>query len=120
MLKYTADHEYLRLEGKTATVGITHHAQEALGDLVFVELPKVGRSVKKGEAIATLESVKAASEVFAPVTGTIEAVNQAIVDAPNLVNDSPEDKAWFFKIVMSDESEIAALLDEAAYKKLIA
>ena len=118
-MQYTADHEYVKLDGKTATVGITNHAQEALGDLVFVELPKVGRKVAKGESIATVESVKAASEVYAPLSGTIAEVNQAIVETPNLVNEDPESRGWFFKITLSNEGEPKDLLDAAAYQKLL-
>ncbi|MDI9409403.1 MAG: glycine cleavage system protein GcvH [Candidatus Pacebacteria bacterium] len=118
-MQYTADHEFVKLDGKTATVGITNHAQEALGDLVFVELPAVGRKVSKGESIATVESVKAASEVYAPLSGTIAEVNQAIVDAPNLVNEDPENRGWFFKITLSNESETKELLDSAAYQRLL-
>ncbi|MCX8500812.1 MAG: glycine cleavage system protein GcvH [Alphaproteobacteria bacterium] len=118
-MQYTADHEYVKIDGKTATVGITNHAQEALGDLVFVELPAVGRTVTKGESIATVESVKAASEVYAPLSGTIAEVNSEIVDSPNLVNEDPEARGWFFKITLSNPAETSGLLDAAAYQKLL-
>ena len=120
MRRYTEDHEWVQVEGDIATVGITNHAQEALGDLVFVELPKVGKRLDKGESAATVESVKAASDVFVPLSGEIVESNPEITSDPSLVNASPEDKGWFFKIRMADPSQADALLDEAAYRKLIA
>ena len=119
MTKYTKDHEYVNLSGDLATVGITNHAQDALGDLVFVELPAIGRKVKAGEAIATVESVKAASDVYAPLSGEITKINQAIIDDPALVNRDPENAGWFFVIKLASPKDYDALLDEAAYKALI-
>ena len=119
MLKFTKDHEWLRIEGDVATVGITAHAQEQLGDLVFVELPKEGASFEQGAAAAVVESVKAASDVYAPVSGEIVAVNQSIVDEPSLVNSDPMGKGWFVKIKITDKTQLDALLDEQGYKSLI-
>jgi glycine cleavage system H protein len=113
---FTSDHEWLRIEGDVATVGITDYAQSQLGDVVFVELPKVGRSLKKAEAAAIVESVKAASDVYAPLTGEVVEVNDAVVAEPALVNSDAADKAWFFKIRIADKSELGGLMDEAAYK----
>ena len=118
--KFTKDHEWLSIEGDIATVGITDHAQTQLGDLVFVELPKVGRAVKKGEAVAIVESVKAASDVYSPLSGEIVEVNELIVSEPALVNSGAEKAAWFFKLRISDRSELDGLMDEAAYRQLIA
>jgi len=119
MLKFTKDHEWLRIEGAIATVGITQHAQEQLGDLVFVELPASGRSFERGAAAAVVESVKAASDVYAPISGEITEVNQCIVDEPNLVNSDPMGKGWFFKMKISDPSQIETLMDESAYQSLV-
>ncbi|MGO4715076.1 glycine cleavage system protein GcvH [Bradyrhizobium sp. 2TAF24] len=113
---FTADHEWLKIDGDVATVGITDYAQTQLGDVVFVELPKVGRQLKKAEAAAVVESVKAASDVYAPLTGEIVAINDALAADPALVNTDPADGAWFFKIRIADQSELAGLMDEAAYK----
>ncbi|HYW63149.1 MAG TPA: glycine cleavage system protein GcvH [Bradyrhizobium sp.] len=113
---YTSDHEWLRIEGDTATIGITDYAQSQLGDVVFVELPKVGRTLKKAEAAAVVESVKAASDVYAPVSGEVLAVNDAVTAEPSLVNSDAQDKAWFFKLKLADKSELGGLMDEAAYK----
>ena len=113
---FTSDHEWLRIEGDVATIGITDYAQSQLGDVVFVELPKVGRSLKKAEAAAIVESVKAASEVYAPLSGEVVEVNDAVVAEPALVNSDAADKAWFFKIRIADKSELGGLMDEAAYK----
>ena len=113
---YTTDHEWLRIEGDVATIGITNYAQEQLGDVVFVELPKVGRTLKKAEAAAVFESVKAASDVYAPISGEIVEVNEAITAEPALVNSDPAGKAWFFKMKIADNSELGGLMDEAAYK----
>ena len=112
---FTTDHEWLRIEGDVATIGITDYAQSQLGDVVFVELPKVGRSLKKAEAAAVVESVKAASDVYAPITGEVLEVNDAITTEPALVNSDAADKAWFFKVKISDRSELGGLMDEAAY-----
>ena len=110
MTYYTADHDWLELDGDVATVGITAHAAQALGDLVFVELPAVGARLAKGDVAATVESVKAASEIYAPVGGEIVAVNQALVDAPELVNGAPEADGWLFKLRLSDPAEVETLL----------
>jgi glycine cleavage system H protein len=120
MLKFTQDHEWLRIEGDIATVGITDHAQEQLGDLVFVELPAAGARPEQGAAAAVVESVKAASDVYAPVSGEVIEINQAIVDEPRLVNRDPMGKGWFFKIKISDPSQLERLLDEKAYHEMIA
>jgi glycine cleavage system H protein len=113
---FTADHEWLRIEGDTATIGITSYAQSQLGDIVFVELPKVGRQLKKAEAAAVVESVKAASDVYAPITGEVIDVNDALAAEPALLNTDADDKAWFFKLKIADKSELGGLMDEAAYK----
>jgi glycine cleavage system H protein len=118
-LKFTKDHEWLRLDGDTATVGITDYAQSQLGDVVFVDLPDVGKAVEKGGDAAVVESVKAASEVYAPVSGTISAINDAVAADPSLVNTSPEGDGWFVKIALSDTSELDGLMDEAAYKAFV-
>ena len=120
MLKYTADHEWLKIEGNIATVGITQHATTQLGDLVFVQLPDVGAQVIKGGGAAVVESVKAASDVFAPLDGKVVEINQAIADDPSLVNSDPLGKGWFFKLQLADMASIEGLMDEAAYHKLIA
>jgi glycine cleavage system H protein len=120
MLKYTQDHEWLRLDGDVATIGITPFAQKQLGDLVFVELPNVGAAFDKGAVAATVESVKAASEVYAPVGGEVVAVNDKLAAEPGLVNAEPTDGGWLFKIKVKDVDEAAALLDEAAYQALTA
>ncbi|GEO84984.1 MULTISPECIES: glycine cleavage system protein GcvH [Alphaproteobacteria] len=120
MLKFTAEHEWLKIEGDVATVGITNHAAEQLGDLVFVELPEVGATFDKGADAATVESVKAASEVYCPLDGEITEINQAIVDDPSLVNSDPQGAGWFFKLKLKVAADAAALLDEAAYNELIA
>ena len=115
-LRYTKDHEWVKLEGNTATIGITGYAQSQLGDVVFVELPKVGRQLKKTEAAAVVESVKAASDVYAPITGEVLQVNDALGAEPGLVNTDAEGKAWIFKLRITDKSELEGLMDEAAYK----
>ena len=114
-VKYTKDHEYVRAEGDVYVIGISKHAAEQLGDVVFVELPEVGKTFKKGDDMAVVESVKAASDVYAPISGEIVEANGAIVDEPASVNDDAEGAAWFVKIKPSDASELDALLDEAAY-----
>ena len=113
---YTSDHEWLAIDGDVATVGITDYAQQQLGDVVFVELPKVGRTLKKAEAAAVVESVKAASDVYAPVTGEVLETNAELAAEPALVNSDAQGKAWFFKIKMADKGELGGLMDEAAYK----
>ncbi len=119
MLKFTAEHEWLKLEGDVATVGITQHAADQLGDLVFVELPEVGAELVKDGNAATVESVKAASDVYSPLDGEVTEVNQAIVDDPSLVNSDPQGAAWFFKLKLKNVSDVEGLMDEAAYKDLI-
>lgn len=116
---YTKDHEYLRVEGDTATVGITDYAQSQLGDVVFVELPEVGKSFKAGAEAAVVESVKAASDVYAPASGEVVAVNTGLPDTPAMINEDPEGKGWFMKIKLADKGELGSLMDEAAYKALI-
>ena len=120
MIKYTEDHEWLKLEGDIVTVGITEHAAEQLGDVVFVELPEIGTMVSKGDEIVVIESVKAASDIVAPVDGEIVEVNDAIVDTPGMVNEDPLGGAWFFKVKLSDASQVDALLDETAYSAFAA
>jgi len=117
---YTTDHEWLRIEGDVATIGVTDHAQSQLGDVVFVELPKVGRSLKKAEAAAIVESVKAASDVYAPISGEVTEVNEDLTAEPALVNSDAAGKAWFFKLKIADRNELGGLMDEAAYQKHIA
>ncbi|MCW3476616.1 glycine cleavage system protein GcvH [Limobrevibacterium gyesilva] len=117
--RFTKDHEWVRLEDGIAVVGITDHAQEALGDIVFVELPEPGREVAEGEACAVVESVKAASDVYAPLAGKVVENNQAVVDDPSLVNRAPTADGWFFKLALADQAAFAALLDEAAYKAFL-
>jgi glycine cleavage system H protein len=119
MLKFTKDHEWLRVDGDLVTVGITTHAQEQLGDLVFVELPAPGMTFSQGSAAAVVESVKAASDIYAPIGGTVMEVNRAIVDEPSVVNSDPMGKGWFFKLKASDASQIEGLMDEAAYQQMI-
>lgn len=118
MLKYTDQHEWLKLDGDVATVGITQHATSQLGDIVFVELPEVGASFEENGEAATVESVKAASDVYAPLAGEIVEVNAAIVEDPSLVNADPQGGGWFFKIKLSDPASADGLLDEAAYTAL--
>jgi glycine cleavage system H protein len=113
---FTPDHEWLRIEGDIATIGITDYAQSQLGDVVFVELPKVGRSLKKSEAAAVVESVKAASDVYAPISGDVVEANEAVTAEPALVNSDADGKAWLFKLKIADKSELGTLMDEAAYK----
>jgi glycine cleavage system H protein len=114
---FTDDHEWLSIEGDVATIGVTDYAQSQLGDVVFVELPKVGRSLKKAEAAAVVESVKAASDVYAPITGEVIEVNDALAAEPALVNSDAGGKAWFFKMRISNKSELDGLMDAAAYAK---
>ncbi len=117
--RFTKDHEWVRLDGTTAVVGITNHAQEALGYLVFVELPEIGREVTPGEAIAVVESVKAASDVYSPLAGRVTETNAALTEDPALANRDPEGDAWFFKLALADTAAFAALLDKAGYDKLV-
>lgn len=114
--RYTRDHEWIRLDGDIATVGITQYAQEQLGDIVFVEVPEVGKSLDKGAEAAVVESVKAASEVYAPVAGEVVEVNDALADAPGTVNDEPEGGGWFMKLKVANRADVEALMDGDAYK----
>jgi glycine cleavage system H protein len=118
--KFTKDHEWVRLEGDVAVCGITDYAQVQLGDVVFVEVPAVGRVVAKGGDAAVVESVKAASDVYAPVSGEVVEANEALAADPSLVNNTPETDGWFFKLKLSNLSELDALMDEAAYKEFLA
>ncbi len=117
--KFSKDHEWVSVEGDTGTVGITDYAQGSLGDIVFVEVPDMGATFSKGDDVAVVESVKAASELYAPVSGEITETNEALAADPSLVNTSPTDEGWFFKIKLSDPSELDALMDEAAYKEFV-
>ena len=117
--RYTKSHEYVRVEGGTGVVGITDYAQSQLGDVVFVELPPIGQSLSKGAEAATVESVKAASEVNAPVSGTVVDVNSALTDSPGLVNEDPSGKGWFLKIKLSNATELDRLMDEDAYREFL-
>ncbi|WP_342381447.1 glycine cleavage system protein GcvH [Myxococcus stipitatus] len=118
-LKYTSDHEWALVEGKKAVVGITFHAQQTLGDVVYVELPAVGRKVTKGEAFGTVESVKAVSELFSPLSGTIIRVNEDLTAEPETLNSDPYTDGWIIEIEFSDSKELNELLDAAAYAKLL-
>ena len=117
---YTQDHEWIDVAGDEATVGITDFAQGQLGDVVFVELPDAGRAVTKGGEAAVVESVKAASDVYAPVSGTVTGSNPALTDDPSLANSAPEGEGWFFKLTLSDVSELDGLMDKAAYDAFVA
>ncbi|WP_353217866.1 glycine cleavage system protein GcvH [Sandarakinorhabdus sp.] len=117
---FTQDHEWIDVDGDVATVGITDYAQGQLGDVVFVELPDGGRTVSKGGEAAVVESVKAASDVYAPVSGTVTESNPALTDDPSLVNSAPEAEGWFFKLTLSDASELDGLMDRAAYDAFVA
>lgn len=120
VLKFTEEHEWISTEGDVGTVGITDHAQEQLGDIVFIELPEVGQAIAKDDQIGVVESVKAASEIYAPVAGEVVAINEALPDAPETVNKDPSGDGWFVKIKLSDPAELDGLMDEEAYKALIA
>jgi len=115
--RYTEDHEYIRVEGATGIVGITNYAQDQLGDIVFVELPAIGKVLKKGDEAAVVESVKAASEIYSPVSGTVTAVNAALADEPGLINTAAESEGWIYKIALDSPAELDALLDDAAYAR---
>lgn len=118
--RFTRDHEWARLEDDgTVTVGITDHAQEALGEIVFVELPEVGREFVESESIAVVESVKAASDIYAPLAGTISEINEAIVEEPGLINRDPEAEAWFFRLEPGDEDTFESLMDKDAYETFL-
>ncbi|KAB2939674.1 MAG: glycine cleavage system protein GcvH [Hyphomicrobium sp.] len=119
MLKFTEEHEWLKLDSGVATVGITAHAAEQLGDLVFVELPEVGAKLEKGERAATVESVKAASDVYAPLSGEVVETNAAIVGEPGVVNSDPMGAGWFFKLKLARIEDMEELMDQNAYKSLI-
>jgi len=117
--RYTKDHEWIRLDGEVATVGISEHAQSALGDIVYVELPEIGRQVEQGGEAAVVESVKAASDVYAPVGGEVVEGNSALGDDPSLINRDPEGEGWFFKLKLSDPSELDGLMSEADYREWV-
>jgi glycine cleavage system H protein len=117
--KFSDEHEWIDIEGDVGTVGITTYAQEQLGDIVFVDLPEAGKTLAKGDEVAVIESVKAASEIFAPVTGEIVEANDALSDDPSLVNSDAQGAGWFFKIKIADTAELEGLMDEAAYKSLV-
>jgi len=119
MRYYTRDHEWIDVDGTAATVGITDYAQGQLGDVVFVELPEAGRAVEAGKEAAVVESVKAASEVYAPVSGTVTEANQAVADDSSLVNSDPEGQGWFFRLTLSDPGQLSGLMDAAAYKSFV-
>ncbi len=117
---FTKDHEWISVEGSTATVGITNHAQEQLGDIVFVDLPDLGAQVQQGEDIAVVESVKAASDIFAPIAGTVSQINEALTNNPASVNEDAEGSAWFFKLSPFDTNQIEGLMDRVAYDTFVA
>jgi glycine cleavage system H protein len=119
-VRYTKEHEWVRVDGDLATIGISEHAQQQLGDIVFVELPEVGRQISQGGSLAVVESVKAASDVYAPVSGEVVETNSAIEDDPALVNRSAEDAGWFCKLRLSDQGQLTNLMDAAAYKAYVA
>ena len=118
-LYFTREHEWIRADGDVATVGISDHAQQALGDIVFAEVPEPGRKVAKGDEAAVVESVKAASDVYAPVAGEVVEGNAALADDPSLINRDPEGDGWFFKLKLDDPGELAGLMDEAAYREWV-
>ncbi len=117
--RFSKDHEYIHVDGDVGTVGITDHAQSQLGDVVFVEVPEVGRKLKQGDAVAVVESVKAASDVFAPVSGEVTEANAELTASPALVNEDAEGKAWFFRVRLADKKELDKLMDRAAYDAFI-
>jgi len=118
-LYFTKEHEWVRVEGDTATVGISDHAQTALGDIVFAEVPEAGKSLSKGDDAAVVESVKAASDVYAPVSGEVTEGNPALADDPSLINRDAEGEGWFFRLKLSDPSQLDGLMDEAAYREWV-
>ncbi|ASG21212.1 MULTISPECIES: glycine cleavage system protein GcvH [Nitrospirillum] len=118
-IRFTEDHEWISLDGDVATVGITTFAQSQLGDVVFVEVPEAGRALTKGKDAAVVESVKAASEVFAPVDGTVVEGNQAVVEDPSLVNSDPQGAGWFFKMTLANPAQLDGLMDQAAYDAFV-
>lgn len=117
---FTKEHEWIRVDGNNATVGISNHAQEQLGDIVFAETPEAGRSLRKGEEAAVVESVKAASDVYSPITGRVIEGNPALVDDPAIINNDPEGAGWFFKLEVANPSELEGLMDEASYRDWVA
>ena len=119
-LYFTKDHEWIRVDGNNATVGISNHAQEQLGDIVFAETPEAGRSLRKGEEAAVVEYVKAASDVYSPISGTVIEDNPALADDPAIINNDPEGAGWFFKLEVTNPSELEGLMDEAAYRDFVA
>lgn len=119
-MRFTKDHEWVRLDGDVATVGITKHAADALGDVVFVETPEAGKALSKGDGFAVVESVKAASDVYAPVAGEVVEGNAALADAPETVNSDPEGEGWFARIKVADPAEVEGLMDRAAYDEYVA
>jgi glycine cleavage system H protein len=119
-LYFTKDHEWVAVDGETATVGITDHAQKQLGDIVFVEVPESGKSLTQGDEAAVVESVKAASEVYAPISGTVTEGNQALADAPATVNEDPQGDGWFFRMSVGNAAELDDLMDQAAYDAFVA
>ncbi|HVI05012.1 MAG TPA: glycine cleavage system protein GcvH [Sphingomicrobium sp.] len=118
-LYFTKEHEWVRVDGDTATIGISSHAQEQLGDIVFAEVPEAGRRLSKGQEAAVVESVKAASDVYAPVSGEVVEGNQAVADDPALINTDPEGQGWFFKVKLDNPAEVDGLMDETAYREWI-
>jgi len=118
-LKYTETHEWVEVKGKTAIVGITDHAQSELTDIVFAELPEVGKKITKGDELCVVESVKSVSEIYTPISGTIKKVNEDLEDTPEIINDNPYDNGWLVEIELSNKEEVNALLDADAYKKLL-
>lgn len=118
--RYTKDHEWIKVEGSIGTIGVTDYAQHELGDVVFVELPQVGAEIKAGQSFGTVESVKAVSEIFAPVSGTVAETNPALAEAPEKINQDPHDAAWLIKVKLADPKEIQSLMDVAAYESYIA
>ena len=118
-LYFTGEHEWIKVDGDTATIGISDHAQQALGDIVFAEVPEQGRSLNKGDEAAVVESVKAASDVYAPVAGEVIEGNAALADDPALVNRDPEGDGWFFKMTLADKAELDGLMDEPAYREWV-
>jgi glycine cleavage system H protein len=119
MIRYTKEHEWVNIEGTTAAVGISHHAQEALGDITFVELPAVGKVLKAGDAVGVVESVKAASDIYSPISGTVSEVNSNLDGAPELINQSPEANGWICKLINITAADADKLMDEAAYQAFL-
>ena len=119
-LYFTGEHEWIKVEGDTATIGISEHAQHALGDIVFAEVPEQGRTLNKGDEAAVVESVKAASDVYAPIAGEVIMGNPALADDPSLINRAPEGEGWFFKMTIADKAELDGLMDAEAYRAWVA